>query len=111
MSEKGLTTGLYGVGSTLDSESIIESLNSDGFSWVSIEEKLFNNFNTDAKVQQKVKDLLHFAHEHELITIAPGISDAGSMAIIWPMNVHHIQGEYIGVKSDKMAFDFSQATF
>ncbi len=111
MSEKNLTIGLYSYGSTLDSESLIESLTSSGFSWVSVEEKLFNNFNTDAKVQQKVKELLDFAHNHELITIAPGISDAGSMATIWPMNVHHIQGGYIGVKSNNMGFDFSQATF
>ncbi|MCP3675043.1 MAG: diguanylate cyclase, partial [Gammaproteobacteria bacterium] len=111
MSLKNLIIGLYGFGSTLDSEYIVETLCNDSFSWVSLDEKLFNNFSTDGKAQQKVKELLKFAHVHELITIAPCISDAGSMAIIWPMNVHHIQGEYIGVKSEKMVFDFSHAAF
>ena len=111
MSENNLITSMSSFGSTADSEAVLNAINCSGLSWISIEESLFENFTTDNEAQQKVQHLLAFAHEHDLITIAPGISNAGSLATIWPMNVHHIHGDYIGTTTGKLAFDFSEASF
>jgi len=111
MGQQSLMTGINGFGSTQDSESVINALLYDGFSWVSVEEKLFKNFVSDFKVQERVQELIELIHKNDLISIAPGIADAGSLATIWPMNIGHIHGEYIGDTSDSLAFDFSQIAF
>lgn len=111
MGEEGLETALCGFGRTLDSQAVINSINSQGFNWVSIDLTLLSSFMTSNETQEKVQDLLTFAKVNELITIAPTINDPGMLATIWPMNVEHIHGEYIGVENDNLKFDFNEATF
>jgi diguanylate cyclase (GGDEF)-like protein/PAS domain S-box-containing protein len=111
MGKKGLVTALCGFGRTLDSQSVINSINNNGFSWVSIDISLLNNFMSSQESQVKVQELLTFAKVNELITITPTIGDPGTLATIWPMSVDHIHGDYIGVENDDLTFDFSEVTF
>ncbi len=111
MTEHGLISALSGFGKTSNCNSIIDTINCESLRWVSINSSLFKNFSTNAKAQEKIRELLEFVHQNELISIAPGIADAGDMATIYPMGVHHIHGEYIGDASKSMSFDFSDIAF
>ncbi len=111
MTEHGLISALSGFGNTSNCNSIIESINCKSLHWVSIKSSLFDNFTTDTKAQNIIRELLEFVHQKELISIAPGIADAGGMATIYPMGVHHIHGEYIGDASKTMSFNFSDIAF
>ncbi|MFT5453428.1 MAG: diguanylate cyclase (GGDEF)-like protein/PAS domain S-box-containing protein [Enterobacterales bacterium] len=111
MGKEGLTTALSGFGRTLDSQAVINAINHEGFSWVSIDISLLDNFMASHEMQEKVQELLTFAKANSLITIAPMINDPGMLATIWPMDVDHIHGEYIGVENDNLTFDFSEASF
>lgn len=111
MANKHLVTALSGFGSTADSQTVVNSVNCNGFSWISVEPSLFENFLSNTDNQAKVSELVSFAHTNELATIVPEISDAGSLATIWPMNVGHIHGEYIASASDSLEFDFSEVAF
>lgn len=111
MTDHGLISALSGFGKTPDSFSVLNSIHCKNLNWVSIDASLFNNFTTDADSQEKIRELLEFVHNKELISIAPGIADAGDMATIYPMGVHHIHGDYIGDASKSMSFDFSEITF
>ncbi len=111
MTEHDLISALSGFGNAPDCNSIIDTINCKSLRWVSIKSSLFNNFTTDTKAQEKIRELLDFVHQNEFISIAPGIADAVSMATIYPMGVHHIHGEYIGDASKSMSFDFSDIAF
>jgi len=111
MSEHGLISALKGFGATPDCNSILDAINCRSLRWVSIQLSLFDNFTTDAKAQEKIRELLEYVHQKELISIAPGIADAPGMATIYPMGVHHIHGEYIGDAARSMSFDFSDIAF
>jgi EAL domain-containing protein (putative c-di-GMP-specific phosphodiesterase class I) len=102
---------MSGFGSTLDSQSVINSVNCDGLAWICLDTSLFARITTDTESQEKAQELIDFAHENNLISIAPGISDAGSLATIWPMNIHHIYGDYVGSPADNLDFDFSDVAF
>ena len=111
MSKNEITTALSGFGVTLDSQSIINAINCSKFTWVTIEETLFNNLISDTEAQSKIQELVTFAHVNELKTIAPGIADPGTLATIWPMNIGYIFGEYITSASPSLDFNFSEVSF
>ena len=111
MAKKELSTALSGFGVTLDSQAIVNSINCSKFSWVTIEDTLFNDLIGNNEVQAKIQELVTFAHVNELKTIAPGISDPGTLATIWPMNIGYIYGEYITTASSTLDFDFSDVSF
>jgi len=111
MSENHFISALNGFGDTNDSKTVLDTISCDSLKWVSLESSLFNDFVSNSETQEKVRDLLSFIHDKGLTSIAPGISDAVSMATIYPMGVHHIQGDYIGDLSRKMSFDFSEIAF
>ncbi len=57
MSKEGLETALCGFGRTLDSQAVINSINDEGFKWVSIDVSLLNNFIANKESQEKVQEL------------------------------------------------------
>jgi len=111
MSQSNLVSALCCYGKTEDSQSIVHAVNCSGFSWLSIEKSLLTNFISNAEAQAKVQELVSFAQTNELGSIAPEISDPGTLATIWPMNVGHIHGEYIANGTRNMDFDFSEVSF
>jgi len=111
MGREGLISALSGFGNTLDSQTVVNSINNESFNWVSIDSSLLTNFMTSNESQAKVQELLTFAKVNELNTIVPAVSEPGTLATIWPMSADHIHGEYIGVENDHLLFDFSEVTF
>jgi len=111
MGQNNLISALSCYGKTDDSQSIIDSIKCDSFSWVSIELSLLVDFISNADAQGKVQELVTHAQTNELTTVAPNISDPGTLATLWPMNVGHIHGEYIASANNEMDFDFSEVSF
>jgi len=111
MGEEGLITALSGFGSSLDSQTVVNSIHAKGFSWISIDSALMESFIASHETQEKVQELITFAKVNELTTIAPGITDPSFLATIWPMNIDHIHGEYIGSGHDSLDFNFSDTGF
>lgn len=106
--DHGIETGLANFGKTLDSESVVNAINGKSFKWLTLDTEFFNDFSSNAEAQGKVEQLVSFANTNQLITIAPEISDPGTLALLWPMQVGHIQGEYVAPSSYLLDFDFSE---
>ena len=98
-------------GSTLKSSELLESLKVPSLKWLSIDHTLMKEFTTNTKAQAEIAELLQFAHDHEYTTIVPEVADAGSLALIWPMNADHIHGNYIAHPDLELDFDFAENQF
>ncbi len=110
-SDNNIMTAMNGFGKTLDSQSVINSINCKLFQWLTLDNEFFTDFASNGEIQTKVEELVAFAITNELSTIAPEVSDPSSLALLWPMKVGHIQGEYIASASDSLEFDFSLVAF
>ena len=111
MANEGLKAGLCDFGASVDSESLLTEVNLEAMNMVQLDEKLFGKFTSDGEAQEKATELFNYVHEHELSSIAPNVSDAACLAMLYPLNVGYIFGDYIGVVSESMDFDFEGAGF
>ena len=111
MHDAGFSIALGDFGSTLNSNDLLENLGHDKIQWLSIDHALMRGFISNTKSQERVSELLAYAHEHEFKTIVPELSDAGSLALIWPMDADHICGSYISLPTTTMGFNFEENSF
>jgi EAL domain-containing protein (putative c-di-GMP-specific phosphodiesterase class I) len=107
----GITIALGDFGSSLTSTEMLGNLGNDKVQWLSIDHALMKGFLSNTKAQVQVEELLQFAHDHEFKTIVPDLADAGSLALIWPMNADHIHGSYIAHPGPEMDFNFEENSF
>jgi diguanylate cyclase (GGDEF)-like protein/PAS domain S-box-containing protein len=107
----GITIALGDFGSSLTSTEMLGNLGNDKVQWLSIDHALMKCFLSNTKAQVQVEELLQFAHDHEFKTIVPDLADAGSLALIWPMNADHIHGSYIAHPGPEMDFNFEENSF
>jgi len=63
---------------------------------------------TDAKQQDNMSEVNQRLQEAGYKTIASGVEDAGSLAILWNISVNYIQGYFLQEPSSKIAFDSEQ---
>ena len=57
--------------------------------------------------KKHLKELLTQLHEEEKLTIVPLVESATSVASLWQMGVHFIQGYYVQAPQSALSFDFS----
>src|SRR5690606_11803745 len=62
---------------------------------------------SNADAQKHLKELLTQLHEEEKLTIVPLVESATSVASLWQMGVHFIQGYYVQAPQSALSFDFS----
>lgn len=111
LNQSGVNVAVGDFGSTLNSEELISNLGTNNIQWVTIDHTLMSDFLSNTASQEKLGDLLRFAREHELQSIVPELADAGSLALIWPMNADHISGGYIAYPNTEMDFNFEESSF
>ena len=111
MGTAGLTVAMGDFGSSLTSTEMLENLGNKKVQWLSVDHALMKDFLTNTKAQTQIEELLQFAHDHEFKTIVPELADAGSLALIWPMNADHIHGGYIAHPNTEMDFNFEENSF
>ena len=69
------------------------------------------DFLSNTASQERLAELLQYARENELQSVVPDLGDAGSLAMIWPMNADHICGSYISLPNTEMDFNFEESSF
>jgi multidomain signaling protein FimX len=111
MANQGLKAGLVDFGSSVDSANLLTEINLESLRLVQLDEKLFAKFISDNEAQERVTELFNSVHEHVLTSIAPNVSDASLLAMLYPLNVGHIFGDYISPVSEQLDFDFDSAGF
>ena len=111
LNQSGVNIAVGDFGSTLNSEELISNLGTSNIQWLSVDHTIMSDFLSSTSSQEKLGDLLRFAREHQLQSIVPELSDAGSLALIWPMSADHISGSYIAYPNTEMDFNFEESSF
>jgi EAL domain-containing protein (putative c-di-GMP-specific phosphodiesterase class I) len=63
---------------------------------------------SDAK-QSQLKALHEIIVSHQVKTVATGVEDANTLAILWNLGVHYIQGYFLQEPSETIAYDFTHS--
>lgn len=103
LQEKGIPTSLSRFGCALNPMNILKHL---AVTYVKVDGS-FTQELSSAESQKHLKELLGGLHEEEKITIVPLVENASSVASLWQMGVHFIQGYYVQAPQAAMAFDFN----
>ncbi len=99
---------LANYGSTEHSVALLRDLPID---YLRLDGKLAPQLATSQDAQHRLKQLLDIADERKLRTIVPRVEDAGCLAMLYPLNVHYVQGYYLQAPMENMDFDFSANEF
>src|SRR5690606_36778309 len=89
--EKGIPTALCRFGCALNPLHILKHL---AVSYVKVDGS-FTQELSNADAQKHLKELLTQLHEEEKLTIVPLVENATSVASLWQLGVHFIQGYYV----------------
>jgi len=92
----------YGVVS--DPETLLKSLHVD---YVKFDSDLISNLSMHQDKQIKLSDLNQQAKINNVKTIATGVEDAGSLALLWTTGVNYIQGHFLQEPSERITYDFT----
>ncbi len=103
LQEKGIPTALSRFGCALNPLHILKHL---AVSYVKVDGS-FTQELSNADAQKHLKELLTQLHEEEKLTIVPLVESATSVASLWQMGVHFIQGYYVQEPQAALSFDFS----
>jgi diguanylate cyclase (GGDEF)-like protein/PAS domain S-box-containing protein len=73
--------------------------------------RINQSFITDVVVSEEnreaIRELAQRAGETSLQTIAPGVSDAAILSVLWTLDVDFIQGDFLQVPQGELEYDFS----
>jgi EAL domain-containing protein (putative c-di-GMP-specific phosphodiesterase class I) len=63
--------------------------------FVKIDGTLIQGLAADPQVQLRVRVLVEAARKHNIRTIGERVEDANTMAVLWQLGVHYIQGYFV----------------
>lgn len=75
--------------------------------YVKMHRDFANGLATDQKRQDALKEVADAVREVNMKSVAMGVEDANSLAVLWTIGVHYIQGYYLQEPSENINFDFS----
>lgn len=90
--DRGFRFALEGFGSGRDPQGLMSSLPLD---FVKIDGALVQSIASDDDVREKVRGLVASATKRRIETIAERVEDANTMAVLWQLGVHHLQGYFV----------------
>jgi EAL domain-containing protein (putative c-di-GMP-specific phosphodiesterase class I) len=90
--DRGFRFALEGFGSGRDPLSLLASL---PLNFVKIDGALVQSLASDEDVRERVRALVQIATRHKIETIAERVEDANTMAVLWQLGVHHLQGYFV----------------
>jgi len=61
---------------------------------------------TQQDKQDKLNELNSLALSHNVKTVAMGVEDANSLAVLWTVGVNYIQGYFLQEPSENIAYEF-----
>ena len=60
---------------------------------------------------EELTQICNEAHEKNIFTIIPKVEDAASLAVLWPLGAHYIQGFYLQAPTTELNFNFAESEF
>ncbi len=90
--DRGFRFALEGFGSGRDPQGLLASLPLD---FVKIDGALVQSIASDDDVRERVRALVATATKRRIETIAERVEDANTMAVLWQLGVHHLQGYFV----------------
>lgn len=91
-------------GLTPKSESLLKNL---PFDYMKLHPSFMQNLASNQENQDKMNSLNEIAHSYNIKTVATGVEDANSLAILWTVGVNYIQGYFLQEPSDSISYDFN----
>jgi EAL domain-containing protein (putative c-di-GMP-specific phosphodiesterase class I) len=71
---------------------MLESVSLD---FVKIDGAVIQGLAADSQLQQRVRALVEVAQKGSVLTIGERVEDANTMAVLWQLGVHYIQGYFV----------------
>lgn len=75
--------------------------------YVKFERSLMIDLAVRQEKQDRLNELTSIAHSYEVKTIATGVEDANSLAILWTVGVNYTQGYFLQEPSPDISYDFN----
>ncbi len=73
--------------------------------------KLDSSFTQNLASNQELQDKLHELHKkaksYDISSVAMGVEDANSLAVLWTVGVNYIQGNFLQKPSETISYDFN----
>jgi diguanylate cyclase (GGDEF)-like protein/PAS domain S-box-containing protein len=91
-------------GTVSDPETLLKNLPID---YVKFDSSLITNLSKHQDKQIKLSNLNQQAKINNVKTIATGVEDASSLALLWTTGVNYIQGYFLQEPSERITYDFS----
>jgi diguanylate cyclase (GGDEF)-like protein/PAS domain S-box-containing protein len=95
---------LSGFGHGSDPFQVTRHISAD---YLRINEEFSENLRQNKQNQEAIRQIAQQATEQGMKTICPGVTDAGSLTILWGMGPDMIQGPFLQEPSTQRNFDFS----
>jgi len=90
--QRGVRCALERFGSGRDPLALLAAA---PLNFVKIDGALVQSLTRDAELQQRVRRLVEEAKRRNVETIAERVEDANTMAVLWQLGVHYIQGYFV----------------
>ncbi|WP_428608362.1 EAL domain-containing protein [Sedimenticola sp.] len=93
-------------GASPKAETVLKHLPVD---FVKFDFDLMQDLASKQDQQDRLNELNALAKSHNIKTIAMGVEDANSLAILWTVGVNYIQGYFLQEPSENISYEFSSA--
>ena len=90
-------------GSSSQPEQLLKRLSIDT---VKLPGDLMHGISGNPESQKRIRQLNEIAQTHNVMTIAPEVEDANTLATLWTIGVNHIQGFFLQEPSEIINYDF-----
>lgn len=103
LAERAVPCAITRFGCALNPMQTLKYMNVE---YVKIDGSFTRDLGQNADAQKHLKELLNALHEEDKKTIVPLVESASSVASLWQLGVHFIQGYYVQPPQASMTFDF-----
>ncbi|MCP4994884.1 MAG: EAL domain-containing protein [Gammaproteobacteria bacterium] len=91
-------------GSEQNPEALLKNLS---LTFVKFDANYLSDLASNQEKQDQLNQLNKMAHAHGVKTIAMGVEDANSLAVLWTVGADYIQGYFLQEPSENISYEFS----
>lgn len=91
-------------GVTPKGETLLKHFDVD---FVKLDSSFMENLATNPEQQKQLSATNEMIHSHDIKTIATGVEDANSLAVLWTAGINYIQGYFLQEPSESINYDFN----
>lgn len=105
LKEKGIDTSISRFGCSVNPLRNLQYVAAD---YVKIDGSFTQELASNEETMKQLSALLTSLHDKQKKTVLPLVENASSLANLWQMGVHYIQGYYVQEPQEKMAYNFEE---